>query len=97
MKVHTRTIPLRRIREIFARIDADPIPGRTAHPVGREPRRPGPKPLRRLGALFRVAAVSPHTAVYLPLRTNKISECDLLVLRDDVHMRPPLCRPSAPA
>jgi hypothetical protein len=54
--------------------------------------------LLRLGALFRLAAISPHSAVFLPLRANVPSEfaaswgrdsglADLLVVRRDVPLR----------
>jgi hypothetical protein len=55
--------------------------------------------LLRLGALFRLAAVSPHTAVFLPLRANEVGGtvsdwaerqglADLLVARRDTNLRP---------
>lgn len=55
--------------------------------------------LWRLGALFRFAAVSPHSAVYVPLRRNPRDEyaemwsqeqglADLLIMRGDVGLRP---------
>ncbi|WP_144125661.1 hypothetical protein [Catellatospora sichuanensis] len=55
--------------------------------------------LWRLGALFRLAAVSPHTAVHVPLRRNPRDEHaefwsreqglgDLLIMRGDVGLRP---------
>ncbi|MGI5243326.1 hypothetical protein [Dactylosporangium sp. CA-139066] len=55
--------------------------------------------LLRLGALFRLAAVSPHSAVFLPLRANPVDEwvaawadshglADLVIVRRDVHLRP---------
>ncbi|MEU7614341.1 hypothetical protein [Micromonospora sp. NPDC049204] len=55
--------------------------------------------LLRLGALFRLAAVSPHSAVFLPLRMNEPSDtaaswrdsqglADLLIVRRDVPLRP---------
>jgi hypothetical protein len=57
--------------------------------------------LLRLGAMFRLAGVSPHSAVFVPLRENvpepgDLAEswgresglADLLVVRDDVPLRP---------
>lgn len=56
--------------------------------------------LLRLGALFRVAATGPHSAVFLPLRANPPSDSaaswadqlrprhDLVLARDDVQLRP---------
>jgi hypothetical protein len=55
--------------------------------------------LLRLGALFRLAAVSPHSALFLPLRAPEATGtagywaetqglADLLVLRRDVGLRP---------
>ncbi|WP_344618558.1 hypothetical protein [Dactylosporangium salmoneum] len=55
--------------------------------------------LLRMGALFRLAAVSPHSAVFLPLRANPPSPsvacwadtpdlADLLVVRRDIPLRP---------
>jgi hypothetical protein len=56
--------------------------------------------LLRLGALFRLAAAGPHSAIYLPLRDNTPSEsaanwvgggrelADLVVVRRDAHLRP---------
>jgi hypothetical protein len=55
--------------------------------------------LLRLGALFRLAAVSPHSAVFVPLRANRVGEwvapwadsqglADLAIVRRNVHLRP---------
>src|SRR4051794_10465176 len=55
--------------------------------------------LLRLGALFRLAAVSPHSVVYLPLRRNARSEAvtywragqglaDLVIVRSEASLRP---------
>jgi hypothetical protein len=55
--------------------------------------------LLRLGALFRLAAVSSHSAVFLPLRINEPGDtaaswrdsrglADLLIVRRDVPLRP---------
>ncbi len=55
--------------------------------------------LWRLGALFRLAAVSPHSAVFVPLRANLPDDhaevwqrhqglADLLVVRHDAGLRP---------
>jgi hypothetical protein len=55
--------------------------------------------LLRLGALLRLAAVSPHSAVFLPLRQNRPGNtvvhwamtqglADLLIVRRDVPLRP---------
>jgi hypothetical protein len=55
--------------------------------------------LLRLGALFRLAATSPHSAVYLPLHENAQSEAvadwdigqrlaDLVVVRTEASLRP---------
>lgn len=55
--------------------------------------------LLRIGALFRLAAISPHSAVYLPLRANKPTEAtgfwirengaaDLVIVRSDALLRP---------
>jgi len=55
--------------------------------------------LLRLGALFRLAATSPHSVVYLPLRGNTLSEAfaywardpgvaDLVIARDEASLRP---------
>jgi hypothetical protein len=55
--------------------------------------------LLRLGALFRLAAISPHSVVYLPLRGNAQSEAvtywagvqglaDLVIARSEASLRP---------
>ncbi len=55
--------------------------------------------LLRLGAVFRLAAASPHSAVFLPLRANPVGTweahwagghglADLVIVRQDVHLRP---------